>query len=308
MTGSTTSYLTIPTPGFHTTDHTCKDDDALHSMGILPHPFPLMTSANVLNYFMICPNDSNDPNMSASPSHFAASIPSVSAFSPGSVYYSASETSLQSPPAISFPSIPQASLIHVFDTTSSSLHPYSSHDPSPIVETGQYYGSLTSPNLDNPWSVPAGSLSTLSSPSNPSFLNPSDNATGQLIQDARHSTGYDQFLRNPRNPYSRGVNQVNLVSSPQDAPPFSSSSSYTSESYEPYQLPLNSILFPQTASSDLHYSPGLRNALQLEFSTATLDLSENIDVSESETGPLDPELLLMDFYMPQDNEYRFHSD
>ncbi|KAK0230253.1 hypothetical protein IW262DRAFT_1337202 [Armillaria fumosa] len=244
------------------------------------------------------PNDSNGPNMSAPPSLFAASIPSASAFSPGSVYYSASETSLQSPPTISFPSIPQASLVDVFDTASSSLHSYSSHDPSPIMEMGQYCGSSTSPNLDNPWGVPAGSLSALSSPSNPSLLNPSDIATGQLIQGARHSTGYDQLLHNPRNPHSREVNQVNLVSSPQDTPPFSSSSSYTLENHEPYQLPLDYIPVPQTASSDLHYFPGLRNALQLEFSAATLDLSENIDVSESETGPLDPELLLMDFYMP----------
>ncbi|KAK0491528.1 hypothetical protein IW261DRAFT_94517 [Armillaria novae-zelandiae] len=254
------------------------------------------------------PNDSNDPNMLAPGSLSAGSIPSISAFSPGSVYYSASETSLQSPPTLLFPSIPQTSLVDVCDNTSSPSRSYSSHGPSPITEMSQYSGSLTSPNLDNPWGVPAGSLSALSSPSNPSLLNPSYTATGQLIQGAQHSTGYDQYLHGPRNPYSRGVNQVNYFSSPQGAPPFSSSSSYTSENYEPYQLPLNYNPIPQTASSDLHYSPGLQNALQLEFSAPTLNLSENVDVSESETDPLDSELLLMNFYMPQSNEYRFPSD
>ncbi|SJL02548.1 uncharacterized protein ARMOST_05879 [Armillaria ostoyae] len=245
------------------------------------------------------PNDSNSSNMSAPPSLFAASIPSVSAFSPGSVY-NASETSLQSPPTMSFPSIPQTSFVDVYDTASSSLHSYSSHGPSPITEMGQYCGSFTSPNLDNPWGIPAGSLSALSSPpSFPSLINPSDNATGQLIHGARHSTDCDQlFLHNRRNPYSAG-NQVNHDISPQGAPPFSSSSSYTSENHEPYQLPLDYNPILQTASSDLHYSPGLQNALQLEFGTTTLDLS-NIDMSE--TGPLDPELLLMDFYVPQNNE------
>ncbi|KAK0190430.1 hypothetical protein F5146DRAFT_1044185 [Armillaria mellea] len=229
------------------------------------------------------PNDSNYSNMSALPSLFVASIPSVSAFSPGSVY-SASETSLQSPSTISFPSIPQTSLVDIYESSSSSLRSYSSHDPLPITEMGQYCGSFTSPNLGNPWGIPAGSLNALGSPRNPSLLNPSDISTGQLIHGARENV------------------------SPQGALPFSSSSSYTSETHEPYQLPLDYNPIPPTAPSDHHCSPGLQNALQLEFGTSTLDLSENIDMSESETGPLDPELLLMDFYMPQNNEYCFPSN
>ncbi|KAK0243298.1 hypothetical protein EDD85DRAFT_323589 [Armillaria nabsnona] len=246
--------------------------------------------------FHYLPNDSNYSNMSAPPSLFSASMPSVSAFSPGSVY-SASETT---PPTMSFPSIPQTSFVDVYDTASSSLHSYPSLGPSPTTEMGQYCGSFASPNLDNPWGIPAGSLSALSSPPNPSLIHPSDIATGQLIYSARRSTDCDQsFLNNRRNPYSAGVNQMNHDISPQGVPPFSSSSSYTPENHEPYQLPLDYNPILQTASSDLHYSPGLQNALQLEFGTTTLDLS-NIDMLEN--GPLDPELLLMDFYVPKNNE------
>ncbi len=253
-------------------------------------PFPSNDLSGHSQPFHYLPNDSNYSNMSAPPSLFAASMPSVSAFSPGSVY-NASETSLQSPPTMSFPSIPQTSFVDIYDTASSSLHSY------PTTEMGQYCGSFTSPNLDNPW---AGSLSALTSPPNPSLIHPSDITTGQLIHSARRSTDYDQsFLNNRRNPYSAGVNQVNHDISPQGVPPFSSSSSYAPENHEPYQLPLDYNPILQTASSDLHYSPGLQNALQLEFGATTLDLS-NIDMSE--TGLLDPELLLMDFYVPQNNE------
>ncbi|KAK0461618.1 uncharacterized protein EV420DRAFT_118897 [Desarmillaria tabescens] len=259
-----------------------------------------------LSHFL--PNDAGYSSMPAPPSLFAESfppsIPSGSAFSSGSEY-SAPDASLLSPPSMMqmpFPSIPQTSTVDVYDPTSSSMRSYSSHDPSLTMEMGQYCGSLAStpPNQsisspDNPWGIPAGSFSVMSSPNNPSLINPSDIATRQPTQGTRNITEYDQlFLHDPRNTYSAGVNQVNYDIPPYAGSPFSSSS-YTSENYTPYQMLLDYNPIPQTAPS-LRYSPGPQNALQLEFSTATTDLP-TADVSE--TGPLDPELLLMDFYVPQ---------
>ncbi|KAK0207026.1 hypothetical protein DFS33DRAFT_637992 [Desarmillaria ectypa] len=252
--------------------------------------------------FRYLPNNADYSNMPVPPSLSAESffpVPSVSAFSPGSEY-SASDTSFLSPPStMLFPSIPQTSLVNIYDPTSSFLRPYPSHGSSPTTEMRQYCESSTSLNQsmsrDNPWGMQAGSLSVLSNPPTPSFANPSEFATGPRT---RHSAECDQsFLHDPRNTYPPGFNQVNHDISPYAESPFSSSS-YMSENYTPYQPLLDYNPMPQTASS-LHYSPGLQNALQLEFGTATLDLL-NTDVSE--TGPLDPELLLMDFHAPQNNE------
>ncbi|KAG7447672.1 uncharacterized protein BT62DRAFT_993318 [Guyanagaster necrorhizus] len=256
------------------------------------------------------PNNADSGHLlapSESPFEFFPSIPSFQSFS--QIMYSSSETSLPSAPSTtSFPSVPQTSDVDVYDTAPYPLGFYSLHDPLSTTEIPQFCGS-TSPNesmsSSSPWGIPAGSLGILSSHSSSSLGNPSEHATGELLNQTGYSAECDRLslLGPSRHVHSPGINQMRHDISPHVESPFSSISSYSTDNHTPYQPLLNSDLSSilQTEPTP-NYSSQLENALQLEFSTATLDLS-SVDMSGTE--PLDPELLLMDFYVPHDTEEPF---